>query len=377
MVLTAIVFILILSLLILVHELGHFLVARKNGIRVEEFGFGLPPRLFGKKIGETIYSLNLLPIGGFVKLTGEDPQDIDTEDQNNFSNKSVWRRATVIVAGVTANFVMAALIFTVIFAIGVPVPASKITIKQVLPDTPASVAGLRAGDEILALNDKKLTSSDELVRDTRKDVGQKITLLVKGESRTIQSEGKIATYGGTFSLSLIPRREYPADQGPMGISLVAFEVKSYPIWIAPLAGLKESIRISGMMLSGLFTMVGQWVGSGQAPTGVAGPIGIAQITGQAVNVGPMAVWQFIGVLSLNLAIINLLPFPALDGSRLVFLGFEAIFRRRANLQIERWTYIVGMFLLIVLILAITYNDILRILNTTSIGAQLRRLLPQD
>ncbi len=377
MVLTAIVFILILSLLILVHELGHFLVARKNGIRVEEFGFGLPPRLFGKKIGETIYSLNLLPIGGFVKLTGEDPQDIDTEDQNNFSNKSVWRRATVIVAGVTANFVMAALIFTVIFAIGVPVPASKITIKQVLPDTPASVAGLRAGDEILALNDKKLTSSDELVRDTRKDVGQKITLLVKGESRTIQSEGKIATYGGTFSLSLIPRREYPADQGPMGISLVAFEVKSYPIWIAPLAGLEESIRISGMMLSGLFTMVGQWVGSGQAPTGVAGPIGIAQITGQAVNVGPMAVWQFIGVLSLNLAIINLLPFPALDGSRLVFLGFEAILRRRANLQIERWTYIVGMFLLIVLILAITYNDILRILNTTSIGAQLRRLLPQD
>ncbi len=377
MVLTAIVFILILSLLILVHELGHFLVARKNGIRVEEFGFGLPPRLFGKKIGETIYSLNLLPIGGFVKLTGEDPQDIDTEDQNNFSNKSVWRRATVIVAGVTANFVMAALIFTVIFAIGVPVPASKITIKQVLPDTPASVAGLRAGDEILALNDKKLTSSDELVRDTRKDVGQKITLLVKGESRTIQSEGKIATYGGTFSLSLIPRREYPADQGPMGISLVAFEVKSYPIWIAPLAGLEESIRISGLMLGGLFSMVGQWVGSGQAPTGVAGPIGIAQITGQAVNVGPMAVWQFIGVLSLNLAIINLLPFPALDGSRLVFLGFEAIFRRRANLQIERWTYIVGMFLLIVLILAITYNDILRILNTTSIGAQLRRLLPQD
>ena len=240
MLITILVFLLILSILVLVHEAGHFFVAKFFKIKVEEFGFGLPPRAFGVKFGETLYSINWLPIGGFVKLYGEDeagsgsvsnkPQKISAKDKDRaFFAKPAWQRALVVVAGVAMNFVLAVLIISFLFSVvGVPVPKDRVLVSAIVPNTPADKAGLRVGDVIEEINETKITVPSQLVDITKKHVGEKLVIQIKSQNAKVKS------------IELTPRKEYPKGEGPMGIAVSQdFTVKKYPWYQAPLSELKK------------------------------------------------------------------------------------------------------------------------------------------
>lgn len=367
MLVTILVFFIILSVLVLVHELGHYIVAKFFKIKVEEFGFGLPPRAFGIKRGETVYSINWLPIGGFVKLYGEDeagsgtvstkPQKVNKKDKDRaFFSKPAWQRALVVFAGVFMNFVLAVVIISFLFSfVGVPVPGDKVVVSGLVKNAPAEQSGLKVGDTVETINGVKIQSTKVLIETTRKHLGEKITLNVKTE----KGENKI--------LEITPRKHYPKDQGPMGIAVSqSSTIKKYPWYEAPFVGTKEALNQSYLIVSGLGGLVSGLITKGAVPSDVAGPIGIAQLTGKVVEIGPYAILSFISLLSLNLAIINILPIPALDGGRLFFIIIEAVTRRKVNPKFEGYAHSVGMAVLLLLIALITLHDLIRIFTGKSI-----------
>lgn len=350
--------------MVLIHELGHFLVAKIFNIKVEEFGFGLPPKIIGKKFGETLYSINWLPVGGFVKLYGEDEAGggrigkvlaMGTGSMNlgrAFYARSWWQRALVIVAGVVMNFLLAAFILSFLFAVfGINVPGNKVTIERVIEGSPAQSSGLKDGDIIEFLNGTKITSTLELRSLTDKNLGHKITL-------------KVLSQGQEKTIEIMPRANYPKDQGPMGIAIVQnIELKKYPWYQAPLEGLKMAADQTVMLVVAGGQLIGQIFSTGQVPAySVAGPIGIAQITGKYVQFGPEAVLMLVSLLSLNLAIVNILPIPALDGGRLFFILIEGVTRRKVHPKFENYAHTIGMALLLALIILITIHDLMRILS---------------
>lgn len=372
MILTIIVFLAILSVLVLIHEAGHYFVAKFFNIKVEEFGFGLPPRAFGKKIGETLYSINWLPIGGFVKLYGEDEAgsgsvNLKTKDlpKKNLSRafyaRPVWQRATVVIAGVFMNFVLAVALVSLLFSIvGVSVPTKNVLVGEVLKGSPAEVGGLKAGDVVKKINGVEIETPTQLVDITKKHLGEKITLLVKVKN------------GKDETLSITPRKNFPNDQGPMGIAISPnFTVKKYPWWQAPFVGTKEVLNQTVLIGKGLANVVVQLVTRGNVPTDVAGPVGIAQITGTIVAIGPSAVLSFMALLSLNLAIINILPIPALDGGRLLFILIEGVTGRKVSPRAESIAHTIGMAFLLGLIALITLHDIFKVLTGQPVLPQLR------
>lgn len=367
MLVTILVFFIILSILVLVHELGHYLVAKFFKIKVEEFGFGLPPRVFGIKRGETLYSINWLPIGGFVKLYGEDeagsgtvstkPQKVNKKDKDRaFFSKPAWQRALVVFAGVFMNFVLAVGIISFLFSfVGVPVPGDKVVVSGLVENAPAENSGLRVGDTVETINGVKIQSTTALIETTRKHLGEKVTLNIKTE----KGENKV--------LEITPRKDYPKDQGPMGIAVSqSSTIKKYPWYQAPFVGTKEALNQSFLIISGLGGLVSGLVTKGAVPSDVAGPVGIAQLTGRVVEIGPYAILSFISLLSLNLAIINILPIPALDGGRLFFIIIEAVTRRKVNPKFEGYAHSIGMAVLLLLIALITLHDLIRIFTGQSI-----------
>ena len=359
--LTLIAFLLILSVLVLVHELGHFFVAKLFKIKVEEFGFGFPPRVWGKKIGETLYSLNLLPIGGFVKLYGEDEagggkigvsKKITKDLSRAFFARPIWQRLLVVVAGVFMNFVLAVVIISFIFAtIGAPTPVNEVIVTSIVKDSPADTAGLKPGDVVQSINGKKIIQSSELISITRENLGEAITLEVKDQKSNVRP------------VKVTPREKYPSDQGPMGVSIgQKVVVKKYSWYQAPFAGTKEAVKTSVLIVAGVGQVIGEIVRTGSVPQGVAGPIGISQLTGEFVHSGIYAVLSFLALLSLNLAILNVLPIPALDGGRLFFILIEAVTRRKVPAKFESYAHAVGIALLLALIALITFHDIGRLIS---------------
>lgn len=350
---TILVFGVILSVLVFVHELGHFLVAKRLGIRVEEFGFGLPPRIWGKRRGETVYSINWLPIGGFVKLSGEDVEDetnIDAKDKHRyFFARTKKERAAVLLAGVSMNFLLAIVIISFIFTRGVFVPTDRVHLEKIAAGSPAEVAGLQAKDMIVSFDDKSITTSEDLIHTTKERTGLPTNIVIKRGEETLK-------------FTVTPRKDPPKDQGPMGVVISNLEEKKYPILQAPFYGTIEALKMSALMISALLTMLIKLVTLQPVSVDVAGPIGIAQATGQAVKVGFMAVLQLTGLLSLNLAIVNILPIPALDGGRLLFVVLEKFIGRRVKPQAERVAHQIGMAFLLALIVLITVNDLLRIIR---------------
>lgn len=364
---TILVFLLILTILVLIHEAGHFFVAKKLGIKVEEFGFGLPPRAFGIKKGETIYSINWLPFGGFVKLYGEDDAGGGkiTNNKSQITNhknlnraffaRSPWQRALVVLAGVFMNFTLAVVIISYFFGIaGVQVPGDQVIIREVIKDSPAYTAGLKTGDIIKEINGIKITSPAKLITTTKTYLGEKINLRVeeKSDNRTEVKD-----------IQIIPRKNFPSNEGPMGIAISPNTIiKKYPLYQAPFVGLVEALKDSWMIVSGLGLVVYQLLLHAQIPKGVAGPVGIAQLTGQFVAIGPLAVLSFVSLLSLNLAILNILPIPALDGGRLFFILIEGVTGRKVSARFESYAHAVGMVLLLALIVIITLSDIIRFIS---------------
>ncbi len=362
MLLTIIAFIIILSVLVLIHEAGHFITAKLFGIKVEEFGFGIPPRAFGIKFGETLYSINWLPVGGFVKLYGEDEagagriQTAAAKPSKNlkraFFARPIWQRATVVVAGVCMNFFLAAFLLSFLFAfVGVPSLGNKVSVDQVINASPAQKSGLKAGDLIEAINGKQIKSPEEVLLSAKNNAGKEISFKVK----TSKGVEKV--------LKITPRIDYPKSQGPMGIVISQSQtIKKYPWYLAPIEGIKEAIKETWLILTGLGSLVSVLVTKGTIPSDIAGPVGIAQLTGKVVEIGPYAILSFVSLLSLNLAIINILPIPALDGGRLFFIVVEAVTRRKVNSTFENYAHMIGMILLLLLIGLITLHDVIKILT---------------
>lgn len=335
-------FLIILSVLILVHELGHFWSAKRHGIKVEEFGFGYPPRIWGFKRGETIYSLNLLPFGGFVRMLGED----QAAGNRSFFVQKKSVRTLVLLAGVTMNFLLGVVLFGAIYTkLGIPEPVDYLVVTNVAGGSPADAAGIKAEDKIIGFKD-----SQAFIDFVNQNRGKEISMQLAGRS-----------------IEVVPRQasDTPEGQGALGVAITNIDFVQYPLWQRPFRGMalgvKEAFAWGREILNALGQTVARLI-QGQKPQDVAGPVGIYQISKSAGEQGLLAVFQFTGILSINLAILNLLPLPALDGGRLVFVIIETVFRRRVKPKFEQTIHLIGMALLIGLMVLITINDVRRLVG---------------
>ena len=327
--------IIFLSILILVHELGHFLTAKKFGLLVEEFGLGLPPRIWGKKIGETIYSVNALPFGGFVKIYGEEA-DAVSGGLRDFRNLFVWKRSVIIFAGVVMNFLLGWLVISLVFSIGIP---QAVMITDVRSDSPAATAGLAPNDKVVGFQ-----KADEFVKYIDQNRGKEITL-------------KIERLDKTLDIKTTPRVNPPAGEGALGIGLVEAGLPKQGILKSFIEGFKTSIGIIQAIFLALFNLISQVFVGKAGLEQVTGPVGIVKITAQAGSLGFIYLLQLLALISLNLAVINIFPFPALDGGRLLFLLIEKIKGSPLPVKFERYVNTAGMALLLLLMAAITIKDI--------------------
>lgn len=340
--LTALIIIVFLSVLIIVHELGHFLLAKKFKIFVEEFGLGLPPKVFGKKFGETIYSLNLLPFGGFVKISGENREDIDPSlaQDRVFYNLKIWKRMLIIAGGVAMNFLLGWLLISIVFWAGVP---KAVFIADVAPESPASVSGIKINDEVLGF-----ATTEEFINYINSNKGKEVSF-------------KIERDGKEMEIKSTPRINPPQGQGALGVALVEAGQERQGFFKGIWEGLKTSGQIFGMIFSGIFKLI-KMAFLGQKPLEVlTGPIGIVKVTSQASHLGIVFLLQLLALISINLAAINIFPFPALDGGRLIFLIIEKIKGSPLPKRVEEYANAAGMGLLILLMILITIKDIGRFL----------------
>lgn len=374
---TFIVFILILGLLVLVHELGHFIVARRNGVFSEEFGFGFPPRIigtyknkkgkrkwvFGNKIvdesdkadNETVYSLNLIPLGGFVKIKGEDGGG--KKDQDSFSGKPVWIRFKILFAGVAMNFILGIILFSLAFQVGLPQAVDDdysdkkavVQIAQVSNNSPAKEMGLEMGDEVISIK-----SEDGLVGIGTIKNFQEIIENNKGKEVVVNI--KRAKNSEELNLKTVIREEAPEGQGLLGVQLARTTLVKYGFFESFWMGVKTTFSIILAIIIFLVDLIIRLFSSQPVVADVAGPVGIAVMTGKMTQLGLAYVLQFIALLSVNLAVINLLPFPALDGGRIFFLIVEKIKGSPISQKIEGTANAIGFFLLIGLMIFVTVKD---------------------
>lgn len=343
MFLTAITFLVILTILVLIHELGHFAVARWIGVHVEEFGLGLPPRIWGKIFGKTFYSLNWLPIGGFVRLAGEDETPNAKGSKKMFWARSKKERLAILSAGVFMNFFLAVGITVFLLVSGVHEPSGRVHVERIVAGAPAAVAGLQVGDILLSFSTPK-----ELIDFVNAAKGQEVTItLLRGDDTQM-------------TITAVPRVDVPKGEGPLGVAISDLELHKYTWFEAPGKAFTINLTRAGDMLTSLGSTLWRLVTLRPPQADIAGPIGIAQVTGEAVKFGWMAVLEFASILSLNLAVLNILPIPALDGGRVAFVVFEKLFRRRVNPVFERNAHQIGMIILFALIILVSINDILRL-----------------
>lgn len=352
------IFVLALSVLVLVHELGHFLAAKITGVRVDEFGLGLPPRIIGKKKWGTTWSLNWLPIGGFCKLFGEDPTTATQSDgqvhknnKDSFISKNPWQKMMIVLGGVIMNLVLAIFIFTVVYAIlGVPKETERVKIIGVAKDSPAERAGLKENDWIKSINGVEIKKGNELTAQVEKNRGKEIELMINREGQGI-------------ALPVQVREVAPEGEGLMGVVISNTEmekIKWYQFYKGIGAGFKEAYFWGKVIGGGVYKMVAGLF-SGQVPKDVSGPIGMYEATSSIrMNQGFLAMIHFFGVVSVNLAVVNILPFPALDGGRIIFVFYELLFKKKANEKFEALVNNLGMIILLGLILLVTIGDVRRI-----------------
>ena len=385
----------VLGFLVFVHELGHFAMAKWFGIGVKEFGFGFPPRIYGLPFRGTLYSINWIPLGGFVRLVGEE----DPNEPESFARQSAYKRAIVLAAGSFMNLLVPVVIITVLFMqphdtlLG-----GTVVISSVAPGSPAQEAGLRAGDAILRVDGQLVTDTLVLVKLVRNKVGQPVELSIRREQiiTGLASSPDSAVYemvrvvprknsprlkvveeatDPDTQVSLVEAQRYDRNleigdtltQGAIGVMIglanPKFGKTSEPVWRA----VPMSFRAIWNFLSLTWNGLVDGLSTGSNP-GFAGPIGIAQVTGEVVDeFGFSWVFQLVAVLSISLAIINILPFPPLDGGRLMFVGIEFLRGgRRISPKREGLVHLVGVAMIIGLLLALSYFDVVRILNGESI-----------
>jgi len=353
---TILIFFVILLVLVLAHEWGHFFAARWLGIKVEEFGFGFPPRLASIERGGTKYSFNWLPLGGFVKLKGE--AGTNRTDPDSFASKKPWRRSVVLVAGVAMNMVLAFCLLSLGFMIGVPtsldeseIPKArdvKIQVVMVTPDSPAVKAGIEVGDAIVTLDGQVFTTLTQVQNYIATHTASPIAFELERLGKIKQLEAQ-----PTFLPEV-------SDRAVVGVNLVQTGVLSYPWYKALWHGAKSTVFLTKEIFLAFGSLFRGLLVERHVPTDLAGPVGIAVLTGQVVNLGFAYVVQFAALLSINLALINILPFPALDGGRLLFVVIEKLRRKPNDAKVEALVHNLGFAFLMLLVVLITYRDIVRI-----------------
>lgn len=361
MILTIIAFILILGLIIFVHEFGHFLAAKKFGIAVEEFGFGFPPRLISKKFKGTIYSLNLIPLGGFVKIKGESGEK--TTDPDSFQQKKIWQRLIIVAAGVLMNLLLAMILISIGYSLGLPtiideqitrggmIKNQQLQIIEVLELSPADKVGINFGDIILQYDQQQSTTVEDFKTYIQTHSQQEINLQIKR---------------GKEILNFSVQPQILTDFLPtpsIGIGLAQIGLVAYPWYKSLWYGIKNTIDLTGRIIVALFMILKDLIITKKVTTEIAGPVGIAFLTGQVVNLGFIYVLQFTALLSINLAIVNFLPLPALDGGRFTLLIIEKIRKKAINYKIEALIHNLGFILLLLLVIFISFKDFQRYSET--------------
>lgn len=356
MVLAILSFIVILGLLVFVHELGHFLTAKRMGVRVDEFGFGFPPRLFGIRRGGTLYSINWIPLGGFVKIKGEGGEDAAAAD--SFAHKKAWQRVSILSAGVVMNFVLAFFLLSIGFMVGMPqeitgsdmagrtVRDPHIVILEVEKDSPAAKAGIRIGDVVRTLDGKSFDTPDEVIAYIQAQSEADIAIELERGPELIRASAQPEAYG-THTKPLL------------GISMVRAGIVQYGFFESWIMGARATVVMIWMILLAFGTLIiGLFQGAGVSEQ-ISGPVGVAVLTGQVAQLGLPYLINFAAMLSINLGILNIIPFPALDGGRVLFVVLEKIKGRPVNARLEGIMHTVGFSLLILLVLVVTYRDIIR------------------
>ncbi|MBI2613239.1 MAG: site-2 protease family protein [Candidatus Levybacteria bacterium] len=388
MLITILVFLLILSILVLIHEAGHFFVAKKFGIKVEEFGFGFPPRVFSFKKGETIYSINWLPIGGFVKLYGEDEAPLRSDSprglrprSRNFASegqaffaKSAWQRATVIIAGVVMNAVLAAVIFYIFLGVSgfkteLPLLSDykfvgvnqtnlqQVVISAIAKNSPAEKQGLKPLTKVISVNGQEIKDSKEF-----------ISIVGLNRGKEIEIAWSNLQTNETHKTKVTPRINPPKNEGALGVGLFSLSTavlnyetpiqKTFSGIIHPINLMSYNLNVMGNLVKSSF----EKKTTEPISQGISGPVGIASLTGSILEIQNLkekllGLLNLAGILSISLAFFNVLPIPALDGGRLFFILIEAVIGRKVNQRIESFTHSVGMALLLGLMLLITFKDI--------------------
>lgn len=359
MIWTILLFLVVLSMLVLAHEWGHYIAARKLGMTVEEFGIGFPPRLFSYKRKDGMeVSINAIPLGGFVKIKGESGDDANASD--SFASKSIPKRFVVLIAGVVMNLVAAAIIFTIGFMIGMPTVTEEpiagaivnnptVHVYEVVDGSPAEAAGIKVGDRIISIDGQAYDVSEE----ARAALGG-----TEGEAHEVI----LARGEEVITTPLAPVYNESLGRPAVGLALLDTGTVRFPWYWAPIRGVEATytstvqiVQAFGGLIVGLFT-------SAPIEGEVAGPIGIAVVTGQVAKMGFVYLLQFAAMLSINLAVLNILPIPALDGGRIAFLFIEAIRRKKATATFEGTVHTIGFALLMVLVIVVTFRDIVGLFN---------------
>ncbi len=350
MLITIVSILAVLTVLILVHELGHFATAKAFGVRVDEFGLGFPPRLLSFKLGETRYSLNAVPLGGFTKMMGEE----DPKEPRSLASKRAGVRILILSAGSLMNALLPLLLFSIAFMVPHSLVIGQVLVEEVVPNAPAARAGIESGDTIISINGRTLNNTIDLRRYIQLNLGKEIAILVKHSDST------------TEEVRVIPRWKPPQGEGATGIlvstSNPTIVTQSEPFWRAIPMGAGELLETFILFKNAILSLF-----IGTESLQVTGPVGIAQITGEVAKAGISPLLEFAAFLSINLAIINLFPLPALDGGRIVFVLLEWVRRgKRIAPRTEGLIHAIGFALLMAAILAITYQDIVRIISGNSL-----------
>jgi regulator of sigma E protease len=356
---TALIIVLViigLSLLILGHEAGHFFVAKLFGLKVDEFGIGFPPRITAKKFGDTEYSINWLPFGGFVRISGErgefevidpeggapepaitaTPQTTDADNGRLFYNQPAWKKSLIVLAGVFMNFILGWLLIAVVFMIGVP---QTLVISGTQAGSPAAAAGIQAGDVV-----KGYTDAQSFINYIDANKGQQVTITVIRNDKDI-------------SYTMTPRVNAPADQGALGVALEEGGAARENFFKALWDGLQDAAIISWLTLQAFYELLKQIFVHASIPADVVGPVGIFGIAEETGHIGLTYLLQFLGIISINLMIVNCIPFPALDGGRFLVVLFEKIKGSALPYKVEAWINGVGFALLLLLMVVLTVRDI--------------------
>jgi regulator of sigma E protease len=355
-----IIFVIILGVLIFIHELGHFLVAKKSGIRVDEFAIGFPPQIFSFKKGETKYALNLIPFGGYVKIYGENSEDesVNKDAKDSFVNKNPWIQAAVLIAGVTFNIIFAWALFFIVLMAGSPtivdqtnrdfINDAKVTITNVYENSPAGLAGLKPGDRIISIGN--ISESELTVKNVQETIAE--------ASGPVQFT--IERIDQKSEIFINPEEGIVGDKQAIGVSLEEIGTYSLPVHKAFVQSFVMTSNATQLIAVNLVQFLGKAVIGQASLNEVSGPVGIVGIVDEAAQFGLIYLLSFTAFISINLAVLNILPLPALDGGRLVMVLIEGVTKKKIKPTIVNWVNGLGFLFLILLMIIITVNDVLKL-----------------